>query len=268
MRYYYDPEFTKVAVAIPMPLPGPRIPVELMRGFKMARSPLLVGGLGVTGGTLGAAYVTKKLLNDIVKEDSEEGKKLYDSIAETAKKDGVKVKTYTKPRSGLNSYYDTQNDLIRTTRRGDLVAHEYGHSRYSRPGRDGWFGRAVHKLYGPSYLFGTLNPIGTGLSLANGVASGIISGLGNGNQSFFRKYQAGLVPAIASLPLLAAEGMASWRGLRELEKQGASEEYMKQARRNLRNAYGTYLGSTAINASLGLTARGLSQALTRGLLKH
>ena len=144
-------------------------------------------------------------------------------------------------------------------RDADVLSHELGHANYLRPGRSkSIIGKAAHKGYQASGIV-SLNPIGKLGIAANGFHSGMKSAKLKSEgkkESTWNKVKASAVPAALAAPLLVAEGKASLNGLKNMKKLGASKELMKESRKRLGAAWGTYAGQTAVkNIALGEGSR-------------
>lgn len=53
---------------------------------------------------------------------------------------------------------------------------------------------------------------------------------------------------VRAAPLLVAEGKASLNGLKNMKKLGASKELIKESRKHLGAAWGTYAGQAAVKS--------------------
>lgn len=133
----------------------------------------------------------------------------------------------------------------------DVLAHEIGHSNYLRSGRSkSIIGKAAHKGYQASSI-ATVSPIGHLGIAANGFHSGMKSAklkAEGKKESTWNKVRAAAVPAALAAPLLVAEGKASLNGLKNMKKLGASKELMKESRKRLGAAWGTYAGQAAVKS--------------------
>lgn len=133
----------------------------------------------------------------------------------------------------------------------DVLAHEIGHSNYLRSGRSkSIIGKAAHKGYQASSI-ATVSPIGHLGIAANGFHSGMKSAklkAEGKKESTWNKVRAAAVPAALAAPLLVAEGKASLNGLKNMKKLGASKELIKESRKRLGAAWGTYAGQAAVKS--------------------
>ena len=132
----------------------------------------------------------------------------------------------------------------------DALAHELGHSNYLRSGRSkSIVGKVAHKLMPISSS--TTNKLGRVAIAANGFQSGLESAklkAEGKKESTWNKVKAAAVPAALAAPILIAEGKASLNGLKNMKKLGASKELMKESRKRLGAAWGTYAGKTAVKS--------------------
>lgn len=163
------------------------------------------------------------------------------------------------------------DNIILDTNEASTLAHELGHSKH-HGGRDGSkIGKLAHKLRntklaqldkklvdsaGPTFSHLVRN--GAPLSMAAGFASGYDSGkkLAKGEKdSVVNKTAYAALPVIHQAPKLVSEFEASRQGIKLLKKAGASKEFIKQSKKALGNAYGTYAASLATPVALGYLAR-------------
>lgn len=255
----------------------------------------LIGGGLILGGVVGNKVTGNKAANMLMKKDTEEGKQLLQKLKKTAEDQGTKV-SHTIEGNSLYGSKGTHKfkkvlgklspeaedvldnilgepgkagDSINSVKRADIFAHELGHSKHFQ-GRDGSkVGKIAHKLMVPSKVL-TTTPIGLGISIANGYSSGKKAAEAEAKgekESTWNKVRAAAVPAAVSAPLLAAEGAASLKGLKELKKAGASKNYLKSSKKNLALALGTYATVPLITTGLGVAARGVGKSVTRSKLK-
>ena len=216
----------------------------------------LIGGGLVLGGVVGNKVTGKRALNIIAKEDTPEGKKLLENLKKVAEDQGTGVShsiggnSLYAPKSthkmiqrmknskieGLSDASDMIGDIlgkpgksgdsINSVKRADIFAHELGHSKHYQGRNGSKVGKVAHKLMAPSKIL-TATPIGLGVSIANGYSSGKKAAEAEARgekESTWNKVRAAAVPAAVSTPLLAAEGAASLKGLKELKKAGKNKE--------------------------------------------
>lgn len=218
----------------------------------------------------------EKLLEKLEKVGEEQGTAVYTGTRETMRSGGF----YNKGKlRGPYSYLDKEGckpgkagDLIVTSENADVLAHELGHSKYSKKGRakgvGGAVGRIAHKTdrLGRSYMGrpGLVNGFLTGM--AAGSIEEARKNRGKKENKIIRHSSWG-IPVAAAIPTLVAEGMASRKGLKILKQSGASKEYLKKSRKNLARAWGTYATSTAASAGSGEVGRVAGKRLIKGVHK-
>lgn len=153
-----------------------------------------------------------------------------------------------------------------------ILAHELGHAQHYNKRSGSLVGKISHKLYGPSnYIVNLANSnnkverIGVnGIFAGEGFRRGknSVSTDENGNIKINKKkaLKSALIGASVSVPVLISEAAASRKGLKTLKKLGASKELLKSARRDLGNAYGTYLGVSLKPVASEIGGHGLGVA--------
>lgn len=146
----------------------------------------------------------------------------------------------------------------------EILSHEIGHAQYNKNRSKDILGRLGHTLHAPSStmqdlisgrmeqeLGGKAKKIVKG---ARYTAEGALIGGGfrrgknsvttdeNGNIKINHKkaLKSAAIGGTIAAPLLIAEGAASRQGLQMMREAGASKELMKQSRKILGNAFGTY----------------------------
>lgn len=129
----------------------------------------------------------------------------------------------------------------------DVVSHEIGHAQYMKKGRSkSVVGKAAHKLMTPSKL--ATSKAGSAAFAVHGFKSGVKSERlkqEGKKESTWNKVKSVALPAAAVAPLLIAEGKASANGIRNMKKLGASKKLLKESKRNLANAWGSYASCAA-----------------------
>lgn len=154
------------------------------------------------------------------------------------------------------------------TRTASTLSHELGHSRYMRSGRSkSVVGKAAHKLIPLSSI--SSSKLGTLGHLVNGVHSGLKEEKNKSEgkkTSKWTKAKASVVPAALAAPLLIAEGKASLNGLKTMKKLGASKELLKQSRKDLGKAWGTYGGQALKGVAIGEGSRWIGKGI--GKIKY
>ena len=250
-----------------------------------AKGAALVGAGSVANAGLFLSMKTNKDGGTLIKPSGKTSKKLaeeHEKISEALKKEaeaqGTKV---TETSNGAGSHYVSKNDhkinkvlrtkvekagkagdSILTGNRADLLAHELGHSKHYQGRSGSQIGNLAHRLYNPSSL-GTSSKIGLAASFANGAVSGknaVKAEREGKKESKWNKARAVAVPAMVGAPLLIAEGAASKKGLKLLKKAGASKELLKDSKKNLLKAHGTYTTSVGVNAGIGELGRAAGKA--------
>lgn len=141
--------------------------------------------------------------------------------------------------------------------KADVLSHELGHAQYMKKGRSkSVVGKVSHKLMPVSKI--AAGPVGGIAAAVNGFKSGqksVKAKREGKKESTWNKVRAVAVPAALAAPLLIGEGKASLNGLRAMKKAGASKELMKQSRKRLLGAWGTYAGHASKNVFVGAGAR-------------
>lgn len=152
-----------------------------------------------------------------------------------------------------------------TLAEADILSHELGHAQYEKSGRSkSVVGKAAHKLMPVSKL--AMSKAGNVASFAHGVRSGMKNEKAKQEgkkTNAWQKARSVAVPAALTAPLLIAEGKASLNGLRAMKKAGASKELLKQSKKRLGAAWGTYAGGAATTVGVG----GAGEAVGRGVAK-
>lgn len=99
--------------------------------------------------------------------------------------------------------------------------------------------------------------------MAAGFASGYNSGkkLAKGEKdNVVNKTAYAAIPVIHQAPKLVSEFEASRQGIKLLKKAGASKGFIKQSKKALGSAYGTYVAGLATPIALGYLARQTGKA--------
>ena len=124
----------------------------------------------------------------------------------------------------------------------DVLSHELGHAQYMKSGRSkNILAKTAHKLLPLSNV--ARSPIGSAGAFALGARSGYKTEKKRSEgrkTSFWEKAAPVAIPVAAVSPLLIAEGAASLKGLKMMKEAGASKELLKQSKRRLGDAWGTY----------------------------
>ena len=147
----------------------------------------------------------------------------------------------------------------------DVFSHELGHAQYMKPGRSkSIVGKAAHGLT-PVSSISNLR-VGQAASFAHGFQAGMKKEKNKQEGKKTNKWdkvRSVAVPAALAAPVLVAEGKASLNGLRNMKKSGASKELMKQSKKRLASAWGTYAGQ----ASKSVFAGGAGELAGRGIAR-
>lgn len=188
------------------------------------------------------------------KGGGDEDVKLFEKLAKEAKKKGIK----TQDLSILGPAYEPTEDVVLglgSKKHADLLAHELGHRHYFKEKEAGKIGKTAHKIYqatGGSLVNGIVTPIATGIT------AGTIAGKRKARkeakgekESVVNKHAGWAVPIIATAPMLISEAAASRHGIKSLKAAGASKKYLRESRKNLATAFGTYATKSAMGAGIG-----------------
>lgn len=224
-------------------------------------------------GTVGNTILGIKAKKHMKGENTKEGEELFDKVRRLATKKNIKVdevsKTGLGPAYANNTIYSDGTkwrvgvDDLKTGygRHGDLISHEFGHAHFDKGKAKGIgekIGKAAHKVYlkGGALQHTVLAPVG-----------GIIAGTRSGKkaaekeaagekESKLSRHSAWGTSLAIQTPGLVSEAAASKYGYNVLKKAGASKKYLKESKKNLATAFGTYATMAAANAGLGELARG------------
>lgn len=100
------------------------------------------------------------------------------------------------------------------------------------------------------------------------IGSGVVSGIRsekNGKESTLNRLSPYLISGALSTPTLVAEAAASKRGMKMLKDLGASEEYQKNAKKTFRTAYGTYVRDGLVNVAMAGGGRIIGKVIGSGM---
>lgn len=246
-------------------------------------------GAGVGLGKLGkhvikhnGSKLDKSLLEDFKSSKlKEENKRLLDSLIREAEGQGTNVETieragYINPKTkkkvvedlrlrSKHSSYNARRDEIVAGDRADVFAHELGHSKHFK-GRDGSrLGKIAHRFHGNHLPMVPVAAIG---SFNSGVLSGMIEDDDNIRKGVKRLNTAsGYLPAALTLTGLGAEIAATKRGLKALKSHGASKEYLEMAKKSMKQARNTYIGSSVLSLGTTVAGRAAGKAVGRKIAK-
>lgn len=200
---------------------------------------------------------------------SPEMKGLRNFFAKKIKEDRKKGKKSNW--ANLKKFLDAANGGINVGKRGfkidkdlagraDILAHEMGHEHYMDGEGKGIksVGGVLHALRHPAIS------IGSGLaSIHSGIKKEKLEREGK-KESKWNKYKSVILPGIASAALVGSEAAASIHGYNQLKKMGASKELLKDTRKKLGHALGTYAGMGIANIGSGLVGRAVGKGMAKG----
>lgn len=240
------------------------------------------GAAGVVGGfklsrklqTKAAENAFKEDLTSMLRSENPETRGEHNKVIRNLKKKarsmGIKIKKHE-----YNNYYDPNDDAIYVS--GPVVAphtlaHEMGHASMMKKGRSkDIVGKAVHSKVGSS--LGVYRDLASsftedagskgekalihasrGLFLGDGIRRGVKSSKKEeaGDKEGAKKVRrnAVVISALAASPTLVSEASATRKGLKYLKEAGASKGTMRNARRGLGHAFGTYVAGSGIPLAL------------------
>ena len=142
--------------------------------------------------------------------------------------------------------------------RADILAHEMGHQHYMDGDGKKSLGGVLHSQLLRNPLIGATN------SIAAGIHSGIKSRKAENEgkkESKWNKYKSVIIPGIHAAGLIGSEAAASMKGYKMLKELGADADTLKDAKRRLGNALGTYAGIGLAQVGFGLGGRAIGKAL-------
>lgn len=255
---------------------------ELLSLFS-AETDLSIGTGVAVGGLLGGDYINKKSWNRLLNTEitAKDEEKIRKALMDEAQKTGVKV---IETPSINNSFYfpdsaskkikkeldkkgkkyfrdlnEADRKILNEIAKGetillgqnfdkaDTLSHELGHSKYLGKGRsNNILAKAASRSTNLS-KFATSD---------KGLIGSAVLGLGIGYKNekkkqkgkklnTWDKVEASAIPAALVAPLLISEGAASIKGYKMMKKAGASKELLKQSRKRLGSAFGTYAGQAS-----------------------
>ena len=205
-----------------------------------------------------------KGLDEVLKKSVKDNKKRKETVKKS--KEVYKKFIYDKLQ-GAGPNYSYITDTVHIDPKDKLgnnaatLAHELGHSKHYH-GRDGSkLGKLAHKFPRQGLRVASM-----GAGFASGYKAEKDREKGK-KVSTLNKLTPALVAAGTYAPVLSAEGAASKRGIKELKKLGASNEYIKHSKKDLRNALGTYVATGAKNIVLGYGGREAGK-IARKMQRH
>jgi len=151
----------------------------------------------------------------------------------------------------------TSGDAITSVDRADIFAHELGHAQHFHDREGSSLGNFFHNrnvrraasladIAGSAYL---------GKKVADAEAEGKEVSLAR------RVLAPAAVGLAAQIPILGSEYLADRRGLELLKRENASDEYMRQAKHNLRGALGAYALGSVANAGSSILTSEMARAI-------
>ena len=142
--------------------------------------------------------------------------------------------------------------------KADILAHEMGHEHYMD-------GKGKKSLGGVLHNSVVRNPL---IGSVHGIAAGLHSGFKSEKQKYkgkkeskWNKYKSAIIPGIHAGFLVGSEAAASLHGYKKLKELGADKETLKDAKKNLSTALGTYAGLGAAQVGLGLASRSIGKKI-------
>lgn len=174
---------------------------------------------------------------------------LIEGYEEIKKKDPEKAKKLVESFKKKRGYDPTKGTIILgENSSAATLAHELGHSDYlekkSKTTSKSIIGRTAHKIVdNPTY-----NKVLNGKLLkSSSAAHGFMVGVNSERKkqrgekrNLYDKIGSVALPAAIVAPVLISEGKASLRGLKLMKNMGASKELLKQSKKELGSAWGTY----------------------------
>ena len=273
---------------------------------KSSKRKALGVGLGIAvvtdvGRRLGQGILMKKA--DEIRLSEEENSKLKSALKKQAKDQGTKIVEFPDLDNSMateggiigrslhkliNKYPKLKEDLKKSDpitehigtdtiilgkgkkSDADVLAHELGHTQFTHRKRSkNFIAKAAHEISGLSKL-GTIDKANV-LYAASGFKNGLKSAKAKAEgkkEKAWDKIKSVAVPALVSAPLLITEASASGKGLKMLKKAGASKEFMKQAKKALGAAYGTYALRAGGSIASGYAGRLLGKAVGKKKYKN
>ena len=228
-------------------------------------------GAGLAAGGLAGNYATgKDFISKMDKSKySEENARINKELLEEAKKKGVKIEKHLpSSNTGIKKLdeildtlnnaspaYSPYNDTVYTQGHEDAatLSHELGHRHYAKE-KAGKIGKGSHKAY---FAMGGGN-LHTFVAPTSGIVAGKIAGKNKARreergekESKVSKAAPIVTPILVSAPGLVAEAAASRHGIKSLKRHGASKGLIKESKKKLATAFGTYATLGAMNSGIG-----------------
>ena len=212
---------------------------------------------------------SKKFRKD-VKESKKEISDYINKFGKTRKADIIKnLKKHNKrgdksAKEYINELKNRLNsiDSIHTPNNDSAtLAHELGHSKYYK-NRSNGFGRKIHKLSGIT------DNLKNNAIISSGFASGLNSysnKIEGKKESKISKYAPIISSVVMKTPTLLSEASASHEGYKRLKDLGASDEFLKNYKKDLGYSLGTYATGILTDTGKGYVARQAGKLLGRGI---
>lgn len=189
----------------------------------------------------------EKLYNEIARQVKEQNVPIQDRLPGPAYGSGPTGSPWSRKLNkaiGMEDEFISMPKQLQDTYAADFLAHELGHKHLQNK-------KYLKYLQDPAFRM--LGPLGSLGSLAAGYTS---------NKDRSALTDAAIV-GLPSMPLLAGEGYASYKGLKLLREAGATPAQLRLARGNMLKALGTYglqtLGAGALNYGAGRLLGGRAQ---------
>lgn len=240
---------------------------------------IAAGSIGTVGGIKGSKKLNKIANINLAKSklkhyENMESDKKYDSdeinvlknLIKKSKNLGIKI----NPR-GDDSNYEYETDTINLgSPISATLAHEMGHAAMHKKGRSkDILGRAAHSKAGRAWgiyfedatnlnannkVDKVFQHASRGLFLGDGIRRGIKSSKqeesGNTKGAKRTRRNALLISGLSAAPTLIKEASASRKGIKYLKEAGASKEILKNSKKSLGHAFGTYASLAGIPIAL------------------
>lgn len=156
--------------------------------------------------------------------------------------------------NSVDSIHTPNNDA-------STLAHELGHSKYYR-GRSKGFGEKIHKLSGITDDWKNAAIISSGFASGLGSYANKVEGK---KESKISKYAPIISSVVMKAPTLLSEACASHEGYKRLKDLGASDEFLKNYKKDLGYSLGTYATGILTDTGKGYVARQAGKLLGRGI---
>lgn len=220
---------------------------------KKARNAFITAGgtLVLTDGVIGPIQRRKFYK----KENNQEGTELYEKLKNKFKESGGIINEGVIQSDG-NKKIDSTGGAFETLHgkqigkgridvhtgdigKADILSHELGHIHYFDKNSKKSIGKLAHSRLS-DIVSGNSGLAAFGVGLAAGKKSVDKENKGE-EPSKLGRVSGGLVGSVLDIPRLAAEHEASRKGYELLKNAGASEKYLKKAKKTHSKALGTYI---------------------------